>query len=272
MYTFNMLNNKLEFSTYINYALNNSFANLIVVNNTLRYEIDKNFKVFLNSNYNKYLDGLEYSNLNLQAGLIKNFDPNKVRAEKANLTIAVKYNEKNKTTKNADRKIVYINNKPFITDTNGKVSYKKIPHGTYEIRLQNDKEWLSEAVTIKIDKDTSYEMLYNKTATINGYLDFEESKNSYEIKKDKGGFRIDVKNAAGKIYKTYTDDSGRYIIYVPEGIYTISLYNHLSDSQTEIKNNNLEITTSIDTPINQNFIINIKEKKTEIKKFNPVKF
>ena len=272
MYTLNAFNNRLEFSTFINYSLNNNLANIMVLNNSFRFEINQNFRVFLSSNYNKYLDGLQYSNLNLQAGLIKNFDPSKTKTEKANLTVHVKYNEKNKTSSNASNKIVFINNKPFLTDAGGKVRYKKIPLGTYEIRLQNDNEWLSDMIVLKVDSDTEQEIFFNKTTTVSGNLNFEETKNSFDIKKDKGAFRIDLTNADGKVYKTYTDDSGRYMIYVPEGIYTISIFNHLPSAQTEVVENNIEITTEIDKPITLDFIIKIKEKKSEVKKFNSVKF
>ncbi|WP_177763751.1 hypothetical protein [Flavobacterium sp. I3-2] len=272
MYVLNAFNNKLEFTTYVNYSLNNSLANILVINNTLRYEFDSNFRVFLNSNYNKYLDGLQYSNLNLQAGLIKNFDPNKPRSKKANLTVHVKYNEKNKNSFNAANKIVFVNNKPFLTDENGIIKYKKIPVGKYEIRLQNDNQWLSEPIVVNVNEDTEQVIFYNKTTTIQGYLLFEESKNSYDIKKEKSAFRIDLVNENGKTYKTYTNESGRYMIYVPEGKYTISINNHLPESQTEVLQNNIEITTEIDKPITQDFIIKIKEKKSEVKKFNSVKF
>lgn len=272
MYMLNAFNNRLEFTTYINYSLNNSLANILVFNNTLRYEFDRNFRVFINSNYNKYLDGLKYSNLNLQAGIIKNFDPNKPRIDKANLTIHVKFNEKNISSYDAANKIVFVNNKPFITDENGKIKYKKIPIGTYEIRLQNDNQWLSEPIVLNVDKDTEKEIFYNKTTTIHGYLLFDETKNSFDIKKEKGAFRIDLVNENGNVYKTYTDDSGRYMIYVPEGIYTISIFNHLPNTQTEVIKNNIQITTEIDKPITQDFIIKIKEKKSDVKKFNSVKF
>ena len=62
------------------------------------------------------------------------------------------------------------------------------------------------------------------------------------------------------------------MIYVPEGIYTISIFNHLPNTQTEVVKNNIQITTEIDKPITQDFIIKIKEKKSDVKKFNSVKF
>ena len=272
MYSFSLLNNRLEFTSFINYAKNNNLADIVVLNGTVNYEINKSFKAFINSNYNKYLDGLKYSNLNIQAGIIKNFDPNKIHVEKVNLTIQVKYNEKNKTSYVAAKKIVFINNKPFITDENGKVRYKKIPVGNYEIRLQNDNEWLSEPIVVNLKTNSEQEIFYNKTTTISGYLNFEEGKNPYDVVKDKGAYRIEVTNANGKVYKTYTDDSGRYTIYVPEGVYNISLVNHLSNTQTQVIENDIEIVTEVSKPIQQDFIIKINDKKTEVKKFNSVKF
>lgn len=272
MYSVEAFSNRLEYNFFINYASNNNFLDNINFNSTINYKLNSSFKIFLNANYNRYLNKSNYSNLNLQFGLIKNFDPNKPKTEKRNLTIRVKYNEKNKIASVAKNRIVFINNKPFITNEDGEVTYRKIPVGNYQIRLQNDVEWISEPINVEVSTNTVQEILYNKTSTITGNIDFETGKNPFDVAKDKGAYRIELTDANGKKYITYTNDSGHYIIYVPEGAYTITLFNHLSSSQTEVLNNNIEIITEIDKPIVQDFIIKIKDKKTEIKRFNSVKF
>nr|WP_297307089.1 hypothetical protein [uncultured Flavobacterium sp.] len=272
MYSFQAINNRLEFNFFINYSSNNNFLDYLNFSNTINYNLNPNFKIFFNSNYSKYINKSKYSNLNLQFGIIKNFDPNKQKVERRNLTIRVKYNEKNNTSQIAKNRIVFINNKPFITNENGMVTYKKIPIGNYQIRLQNDAEWISEPINIEVSSNTVQEIFYNKTTTISGNISFKEGKNPFEIVKNKDAFRIEVIDSKGKIYKTYTNDAGHFIIYVPEGIYTLSLNNHLSNSQTEVLENNIEVTTEVGKPITQDFIINIKDKKTEVKRFNSVKF
>src|SRR5690606_30450737 len=46
--------------------------------------------------------------------------------------------------------LVYINNKPFITDQKGQISYKKLPEGVYRIDAPVQDGWFTRGETISL--------------------------------------------------------------------------------------------------------------------------
>jgi hypothetical protein len=82
------------------------------------------------------------------------------------------------------------------------------------------------------------------------------------------GIPVIFKNAFGKNFTFYTNATGEYIAYLPLGTYTVSVETTVLQKNVYI-DDNLQTASAVEgtTSTLENFLLKVKEKKVEVKKF-----
>lgn len=253
------------------YTKTSTSDDLWQINSRIEYKITKDFDLYLTT-YNNYGG---YSSTNktnyIQLGAIKQLMPYRVYQKSYNLKVIVFYKDQNNHIQVASNRIVYINNKPFITDNQGVVEYKRLPVDSYIINVVNDKQWFANTDKVVLNSDLVHEIYLKQTTSILGSIKYQYSDNAYTISKNLSGQRIVAQNSLGENFTSYTSDQGQYILYVPQGEYVLTIYPE-NNNYVEILDNSVKINTQINKPKTTDFIIKIKDKEVQTKKFNPISF
>ena len=163
--------------------------------------------------------------------------------------------------------LVIINGKAFRTNSQGMIKYRSLPPGDYDIRLINSEEWHAHNRTVSVTQDTEIAIGLTKTSTIKGTISYTATDKSYDITKKMSGLSIIAVDDNGNVFHTRTDDNGNFVLYIPEGTYTITLEKAGVSEYVEIEGNNQVIKAVPETTTQINFILNIKEKRIETRKF-----
>ncbi|MCV9929772.1 hypothetical protein OIU83_19075 [Flavobacterium sp. LS1R49] len=265
-------NDKLTINLGMVYSKNSIISESLQFNGRADYDVTKDFSLFV---YNYYSDfSTSATTLNtIQVGLTKRFNPIKIDKTRSTLEVYVYYetgDKKETIAKNspAINQLVIIDGKAFRTDNKGILKYRSLPPGSYTIKPVNTNEWYADVVKIDIDADTKIAIGLNKTATIKGTLSYIATDKSFDITKKKGGLPIIAIDDSGKLFTTKTDENGSFILYVPKGLYTVSLEKTGISEYVEVENNNQLIDAEPNNIKEVKFTLNIKEKRVETRKFS----
>ncbi len=136
----------------------------------------------------------------------------------------------------------------------------------------NTNEWHAYTRKILVEQSVKISIGLTKTSTIKGHINYNTSENAYEITKKVGGLSVIVTDEAGNIFYTRTDETGKFIFYVPKGNYTVTLEKAGISEYINILANNLPIKATPDSIIEVDFSLQVKEKRVETKKFGAKKF
>lgn len=162
----------------------------------------------------------------------------------------------------------------FITDNKGTIVYENIPAGSYMIKctpLVNQGEWFdANNGEYQIDKKGIIYLALTKGVRLTGSLLVQADKYSnQETSLDINRIRVTAIDSAGKTYSALTDKGGNFQMYVPTGLYTISINETALGSNYEMLQNKVEVDLSYFT---ENFSLTFnaveKKRKMNIKKFN----
>ena len=162
----------------------------------------------------------------------------------------------------------------FITDNKGTIVYENIPAGSYMIKctpLVNQGEWFdANNGEYQIDKKGTIYLALTKGVRLTGSLLVQADKYSnQETSLDINRIRVTAIDSAGKTYSALTDKGGNFQMYVPTGLYTISINETALGSNYEMLQNKVEVDLSYFT---ENFSLTFnaveKKRKMNIKKFN----
>lgn len=240
-------------------------------NTRIEYKLKKDFDIYF-TNYNNY-GGISSANKTnyIQVGLIKQLVPYKMYEKSYNLKVYVFYQDENQQVYPAANRIVTINNKSFVTTSDGVIEYKKLPEKNYTIQVQNDKNWFANSTKIDLNTDVTHSIYLKQTTTITGLIQYEYSENAYSINKTLSGQRVTAQSSTGEIHTAYTADDGRYAFYLPKGEYIMTLYPE-NKSMIDIPENEIRISTDIKEPKNVDFTLKVKDKDIQVKKFKAISF
>ncbi len=267
----NLWHKKLHCRTGLMYSKNNLISNTLQLNNRIDFDWNKNYNFFITNFYSDYSNSFKPLNT-IQFGLTKRFNPIQIDATKNNLELYLFYditdNEmlelKNKP---AGNQLVLINNKAFKTNEQGIIKYTNIPSGYYEIRPMNSNEWHAPSQKIKIEKSTKIAIALSKTTTAKGSVRYLLNENSFPINPKISGLLITLTDEFGAIYHTKTDETGKFIFYVPKNKYVVTLDKSSLSEYVTIESNSIHIQTTPEMIIETNFDLQVKEKRIETKKF-----
>ena len=164
---------------------------------------------------------------------------------------------------------VRINRTIFIADKNGMVRYRRVPYGSYTVSTM-ENNWYNEDVPLELaSKIERINLGLEKTGIIQGSLRYEEGKRTqYDVYDIKGAIPILLKNSLGKTFTVYTTDQGNFRAFLPLGSYEISV-DQSRLQQNVYMDDNLRKATSKENEVStvKEFILRVKEKKVEIKRF-----
>ncbi len=160
----------------------------------------------------------------------------------------------------------------LVTNKEGKMSYSKLPAGSYKVYFPTQKGWYGkDELIILSEKETVHlDIPLRQTGTIAGNIAYEfDEILSYATAMDLAGQSITATNTEGKTFEARTDDNGRYLLYVPAGTYTVTVSNvpvqievlPAGKHQQLLQVNPGTITGDID------FKLKVKQRKIEVKKF-----
>ncbi len=253
------------------YTKTSTTDDLWQLNSRLEYKLTKDFDIYVSS-YNNYGGFSKNNKTNyVQIGVVKQLMPYKPYEKAYTLKVIVYYQDEANNNYPASNRIVYINNKSFITNKEGAIEYKKLPLDSYTIQVKNDQEWFANSDKIVLKSDTTHSIHLRQTTTLSGSINYEFSENSHLINRNLSGQRIVAQSHTGESYTTYTSDSGNYILYIPKGDYILTLYPENS-AYVDVLKNAIKVSTHINQPQINNFTIKIKDKEVQTKKFNSIQF
>lgn len=164
---------------------------------------------------------------------------------------------------------IKVNNTIFISDKDGNVKYRKLPYGEYTIRSLETK-WYSEDQKIKLDKKEMFLLIpLQHSGVVRGKVIYQKTtKTQYEVLEIFAGIPIQFINTNGKIYTTYLNTRGEYIMYLPLGVYQVSIDKQYLQKNVYIDDNlmTVEVEEGSDNSL-KDFLLKVKEKKLEVKRF-----
>lgn len=266
-----LFNNKVRLLIDAFYTSTSTTNDLWQINSRIEYQLTKDFQAYVN-NYNSYGGFTTNAKTNyLQIGLIKQLEPYRPYIKTYNLKIQLYYLDEDKRITIAANRIIYINGRAFISNAQGIVEYRKLPTDSYTIEVKNDKHWFANAETVLLNQDAIQEIYLKQTTTLSGKISYSYNDRSYLINKKHGGQKVVATSQTGQTYTAYTSDQGEYIFYIPKGKYSVMLYPENSQ-YLEIEDNGSSINTYINQPVEKDFVLIIKDRTVETKKFKAISF
>nr|WP_314864885.1 carboxypeptidase-like regulatory domain-containing protein [uncultured Flavobacterium sp.] len=271
-----LLNKKLHLRAGIMYSKNNFTSNTLQSNSRIDFDWDKNLNLFINNFYSDFSNSFQPVNT-IQFGLTQRFNPIQIDASKSDLELYLFYDTTgngaiDSNNKPAINQLVIINDKAFKTNEHGIIKYKRLPSGYYEIRPVNSNEWHAPLQKIKIEKTTKIAIGLSRTSTIKGSIRYFSTENSFSINQKIAGLSVILTDSSGNVFYTKTDEAGKFIFYVPKNYYTVTLEKKGLSEYVTVLSNNINIQAIPEKIIETDFVLQVKEKRIETKKFGNQQF
>ncbi|MEA5402884.1 hypothetical protein VB776_08160 [Arcicella sp. DC2W] len=261
---------KLKTNTGISFTYHSNFGSSQFLTERMEYVAGDKTSIYTNLNLNRY-NNRQRSILEL--GLIHHFPTIKVNVKSSNLLEVFVYKDLNqdgvysKTDSIAGGLMVNIDKKLFITDKSGNIIYKNLPDGIMTVSVPYQQGWHAPEQKITLQKKTKIGIPLQITGTLKGQLSYVRSQFSYETDIDLFGIVMLAVDKTGKVFRTRTSSDGRYAFYMPLGEYKVSVDTSLLSSELEVPNNGKDIKIENGNITTTDFIIKVKQRKIEIKKF-----
>ncbi len=265
----NWFSQKLKTNTGVSFTYHSNFGFSQFLTERMEYVAGDKTSIYTNLNWNQY-NNRQRSIIEL--GLIHHFPIIKANV-KSNLLEVFVYKDLNqdgiysKTDSIARGFMVNIEKKIFTTDKSGNVSYKNLPDGTMAISVPFQQGWHAPEQNIILQKKTKIAIPLQITGTLKGQLSYSRSQFSYETEIDLFGIVMLAVDKTGKIFRTRTTSDGRYTFYMPVGEYKISIDTSMLPSELEVPENAKEVKIIDGKIMTTDFIIKVKQRKVEVKKF-----
>ncbi|KAA5532499.1 carboxypeptidase regulatory-like domain-containing protein [Taibaiella lutea] len=172
--------------------------------------------------------------------------------------------------------VVHIGKAIMMSGGDGKLTYNKLPPGNYSVFMPTQNGWYGHDlfIPLKEKESKSFYIALSQTGTVHGNINYQfDSTYSISMTKDKAWQSIVATNKDGQRFETKTDENGDYNLYLPVGTYTINVENLPNQVELLLKNNNVQpLQVESGKIINGvDFILKVKQRKVEIKKFGKQK-
>lgn len=229
----------------------------------LKISYSRNFNKIGNSNINISLR----KNLNLPIFGIRKFQTMEIMLFK-DINADSIYNEGDEPLSNAT---ILINGKAFISDADGKVAYRNISKGVYDIdlTLSAQKSWvprLAYKQSIDVTKETNVYIPYKKTSFFTGKVILNKAQNSKKTFSI-NNIKIIAVNSTGETFTTLTTQDGSFSFSIPEDRYEVRIISSSFDSSFQLTKSVLIADLKNQSAIEPlQFIINEQERKINIRK------
>lgn len=278
-YQKNFLNNQLQTNLNIMYN-NDSFAGESwVANVRAEYRLNRRTSLYASANSYQYNNN-NYQHLNnyFHMGVRQLFSgnsSNKLYNKTGNIEILVFYDINSNGIFDQDDlvasdRIITINNTSFVSQKDGKVIYKRVPYGDYDVTTSG-KKWYAPDFTLSVDqKKVKHYLALQETGTIVGKIqyDFDNIK-SVEVKPIFSGISIVLKNQNGLEFRTRTNEKGSFLINLPRGKYNVIIAAESLQENVFFEDaiQQIEVKANERKELNQPLILKIKQKEIKIRRF-----
>lgn len=278
-YTTYFFNKNLKVDAGLGYN-KDYYSNSFLFNGNFVYTLGP-VALFTNLQYNIYSSNRTYKNI--QFGLNYFLPDNKTdnSVNKSKIEVFVFYDlNRNGTYETGDSVaegiVVHIGKTIMMSGRDGKVVYNKLPAGNYSIFMSTQNGWYGRDnfVALKEKETKKFSIALSQTGTVHGNIIYQfDSTYSLSVNRDKAWQSIVAINQEGQRFDTKTDENGNYNLYLPVGTYTINVENLPNQIELLLKNNNVQpLKVDAGQIINGvDFILKVKQRKVEIKKFGQQK-
>lgn len=266
------LRNQGDFN--INYSSNTrNFS----VRSDIIYNLRKSNTQFKIS-YLRTFDNISRSNINLSIRKNLNFPLPGIRKYETLEVVLFKdlnadsvYNEGDQVLPGAT---IRINGKSFISDDQGKISYKNVSRGVYDLDLtaSAQKSWVPRSAfrqSVEVIKETNIFIPFKKTAFFAGKVTVNRAPNSpksFSI----SNIKIMAVGSKGETFTTLTTENGSFSFSVPEDRYEVRIFSSSFDSNFQVSESVLQADLKSQEEIKPlEFIVTEQKRQINIRKSAP---
>jgi len=218
-----------------------------------------------------------YNMVNFQVGITQSLVRNNANngTKRGDLEVFVFYDHNfngifDEGDEKANEKSILIKNVLFLTDASGLIKYKMVPFGQYSIRAPMEKGWFAPEVSFNMaQKSEKMEIALQRSGTLSGTILINyDPRLNLEANTNLEGYTITAVNQAGYMTKTRSDGNGSFLLFLPEGNYTIYLNEQEfpPNIYTELREQSMDLEPG---KINElpPFELKVRERKIEVKRF-----
>ena len=209
-------------------------------------------------------------NLNLPLPGIRKFETMEVVLFK-DLNADSVYNEGDEVLPGAT---IRINGKSFISDEKGKISYRNVSRGVYDLDLtaSAQKSWVPRSAfrqSIDVNKETNIFIPFKKTAFFTGKVIVNRALNSTKTFSLEN-IKIMAVSSKGETFTTLTTQNGSFSFSVPEDRYEVRIFSSSFDSSFQVSESVLYADLASQAEIKPlEFIVTEQKRQINIRKAGP---
>ncbi|MGB4400663.1 MAG: hypothetical protein WBJ10_14920 [Daejeonella sp.] len=209
-------------------------------------------------------------NLNLPLPGIRKFETMEVVLFK-DLNADSVYNEGDEVLPGAT---IRINGKSFISDEKGKIFYRNVSRGVYDLdlTLSAQKSWVPRTAfrqSVEVNKETNIFIPFKKTAFFTGKVIVNRALNSTKTFSLEN-IKIMAVSSKGETFTTLTTQNGSFSFSVPEDRYEVRIFSSSFDSSFQVSESVLYADLASQAEIKPlEFIITEQKRQINIRKAGP---
>lgn len=162
--------------------------------------------------------------------------------------------------------MVKINDQTAVTDKSGQAEFQHMPVGNYIVDLLSTKGWTStQPISLVLNKNISMEIPLTQTKLLQGEMQVM-GKNYQLTAPLLSGIRLIAVDSQGRVYRTLTDQNGRYTFYLAPDIYEVSVETDEMPFTIENKIEKIDMKAAPDKYV-LDFKYYDQRRKVDVKKF-----
>ncbi len=274
----NFLENKLKTQLNMNYNRDSYSGENWMYSGMSEYAFTRSMSAFINAYFYSFKTSYYNSSSSaVQAGISyslpdgRNVSPQK----KGKIEIFMFYDNNTNGVFDegdlpAEGQIALIGGVSFISQRNGAVEYKKVPYGTYSLRVlsQNWHAKISPEVVLN-SRDLKVNVPLQRTGKITGkFYYYYDERTSMEVSEKHGGLRLLISGQNNFTSQALTNANGEFTLFLPIGEYELSVDENSLPKNVYTEFKPMSIRVLEGKPIEIPKIeLKVKQRVIEVKRF-----
>lgn len=225
----NFFQNKLKVQVNMNYNRDSYSGENWMYSGLADYSFSRSMSAFVNSYFYQYKSSYYTSSSNaIQAGISYSLPggQNVSSQKKGNIEVFVFHdNNSNGVFDEGDTpavgQIVHLGGISFISQRNGVIQYKKVPYGTYSLRVPSQNWYAKTDSELDLQgRNLRIDVPLQRTGRITGKIFYNyDGRTSMEVTEKYGGLRLLVRGEDGFNSQALTNTNGEFTLFLPVGEY-----------------------------------------------------
>lgn len=277
------LNHDLTVNTGLNYSRDFIMGSTWSASLNSRYRVNHRYSVFLNSvvynySYSKNISLNTYNSTmyNVEGGVTLDLHQAKpATGKKSKLTVTVFHDKNNNNVRDNDETpatdyIIFLGDKVFITDENGRFTYSSLPFGTYTVKAGAQAGWFHTETSIPVNEfRETVEIPLKQAGSVRGSIRYSyDERTAKDFVPVLGGLSVRILRDGVPVQRAVTDNDGRFMAFLPNGTYTAELETGALDANAYIQNKmQAFIVEAGQISSLEPFTVEIRSKKINIRQF-----